>query len=263
MERSVLFFDIDGTLLSEVTHEVPESAVRALKKAQKNGHLLFINTGRTVCSIPSEIRRIGFDGYMCGCGTCMVYGDEIVFSSSIPEDRGNEIIREAAACGIGCVAEGMEDVYFPERMTRFDSLEMSRRYFRRRGMGMDQPLERGGFAADKFFVYSDSGSDVKRFLDFVAADMDIIDRGDGTFEIVQKGYSKGTACGYVLDRFGIPLERAYVFGDSSNDLPMFEFAIHAVAMGKHSPALDPYTEFVTRTVEKDGIEHALVHYGLI
>ena len=26
MERSVLFFDIDGTLLSEVTHEVPESA---------------------------------------------------------------------------------------------------------------------------------------------------------------------------------------------------------------------------------------------
>ena len=66
-----------------------------------------------------------------------------------------------------------------------------------------------------------------------------------------------------MDRFGIPLERVYVFGDSSNDLPMFEFVIHAVAMGKHSPALDPYTEFVTRTVEKDGIEHALGHYGLI
>ena len=263
MERSVLFFDIDGTLLSEVNHEVPRSAVRALKQAQKKGHLLFINTGRTVCSIPSEIRRIGFDGFMCGCGTCMVYRDEIVFSSSIPEERGNEIIREASRCGIGCVAEGMEDVYFPERMTRFDSLEMSRRYFRRRGMGGDRPLEQGGFSAAKFFVYSDSGSDVGRFLDFVAEDMDAIDRGDGTYEIVQKGYSKGTACGYVLDKFGIPLERAYVFGDSSNDLTMFEFAIHTVAMENHSAILDPCTEFVTRTVEEDGIEYALLHYGLI
>ena len=30
MERSVLFFDIDGTVLSEITRQVPESAVRAL-----------------------------------------------------------------------------------------------------------------------------------------------------------------------------------------------------------------------------------------
>ena len=47
MERAILFFDIDGTVLSEVTKEVPQSAIEAMEKARAEGHLLFINTGRT------------------------------------------------------------------------------------------------------------------------------------------------------------------------------------------------------------------------
>ena len=42
MERSVLFFDIDGTILSEITKEIPKDAIEALKAAQAEGHLLFI-----------------------------------------------------------------------------------------------------------------------------------------------------------------------------------------------------------------------------
>ena len=41
---SALFFDIDGTILSEITHKIPESALEALRKAQENGHKTFINT---------------------------------------------------------------------------------------------------------------------------------------------------------------------------------------------------------------------------
>lgn len=67
----------------------------------------------------------------------------------------------------------------------------------------------------------------------------------------------------MLNRLNLPDECAYVFGDSSNDLPMFEFAVHAVAMGEHDPVLDAHTEFVTRAVEEDGIAHAMEHYGLI
>ena len=40
---SALFFDIDGTILSEITHKIPESALEALHKAQENGHKTFIN----------------------------------------------------------------------------------------------------------------------------------------------------------------------------------------------------------------------------
>ena len=32
---SALFFDIDGTILSEITHEIPESALVALRKHRR------------------------------------------------------------------------------------------------------------------------------------------------------------------------------------------------------------------------------------
>ena len=37
MEKAVLFFDIDGTILSEKTRMIPESAVTALQMAKKAG----------------------------------------------------------------------------------------------------------------------------------------------------------------------------------------------------------------------------------
>lgn len=35
------------------------------------------------------------------------------------------------------------------------------------------------------------------------------------------------------------LDRAYVFGDSMNDLSMFQYAKHTIAMGNHAKGLDP------------------------
>ena len=129
-------------------------------------------------------------------------------------------------------------------------------------MGIECSIERNEFIYDKLFVYADEKSDLKKFLDFIDTDMEALDRGGNAYEVVQKGYSKATACEFMLDRLGMTKEQAYVFGDSSNDLAMFEFAVHAVAMGEHDPVLDPYTEFVTKTVEEDGIAYALQHYGL-
>lgn len=263
MERSVLFFDIDGTLLSEITKEIPASAIEALHKAKRAGHLLFINTGRTVCSIPAEIRRLPFDGFLCGCGTCLVYHDEILFARSLTQERGRDIIEKMSACNLGGIAEGPEDVYFPERISRFDKLESTRRYFRAKGMGIECSLERGRFIYDKLFVYADENSDLDSFLAFIDEDMEAMDRGGNAYEVIQKGYSKATACEFILDRLGFTKDQAYVFGDSSNDLSMFEYADHAVAMGDHAEVLEPYTEYVTKTVEEDGIAHAMRHYGLI
>lgn len=262
MERSVLFFDIDGTLLSEKTGRIPESVAGALDAAKKAGHYLFINTGRTMCSIPPEISRYPFDGLACGCGTYILFGEEELVSSSLSMERGREIIRKLTECDLGGVAEGPDDVYFPERITRFDRLETTRRYFRERGMGIERPLERADFIYDKLFVYADAHSDLGRFLDHVSADMDAMHRGGNAYEVAQKGYTKASACEVILNRLGIPRERAYVFGDSSNDLPMFEYADHAIALGEHDPVLDEHTEFVTKTVEDDGIAYAIEHYGL-
>ena len=212
MKKAALFFDIDGTILSEKTKEIPKSAIEALLAAQKKGHLLFINTGRTMCSIPAQLKQFMFDGYLCGCGTYLTYHDEVLFTRNIDKKRGREILNKMAECNLDGIAEGTEDI--------------------------------------------------QEFFTFIEEDMEAIDRGGNTYEIVQKGYSKGTACDVILKKFGMELDRAYVFGDSMNDLSMFQYAKHTIAMGNHAKGLDPFTEYVTAEVEKDGIAQAIRHYGL-
>ena len=94
-------------------------------------------------------------------------------------------------------------------------------------------------------------------------EFDIMDRRGGVYELVPHGCSKGTAVDYALKQFQLEKEDAYVFGDSSNDLAMFRCGAHTIALGKHDEVLDPYTEYVTDTVERDGVAKAMEHYGLI
>ena len=91
MQHQLLFFDIDGTLLSNATHQIPESALSAIAAAQKNGHLVFINTGRTIRTMPSFLKTLGFDGYLCGCGTRIVYHDEILLIL-LPKKKGSFLL---------------------------------------------------------------------------------------------------------------------------------------------------------------------------
>ena len=83
------------------------------------------------------------------------------------------------------------------------------------------------------------------------------------YECVQKEYSKATAIEYIKKELALQDDEIYAFGDSSNDLAMFQHAGHAIAMGAHDQVLEPYTEFVTKTVEEDGIAYAMKKYGLI
>lgn len=263
MERKALFFDIDGTLLSDVTNEVPGSTVRALEQAVENGHLTFINTGRTWCSLPEMFRRMPFSGYVCGCGTYLQFGDEVLLERAIPQERCEELARLLGKYRADMIFEGKEDCFLPERRSRFEKLEGVRRYFRTMGLGMEKYAEMKGIQFDKFVMYTDEQTDKEAIFAELSKDMEILDRRGGFYEIVPKGFSKGTGIEAILKHFALTKEDAWVFGDSSNDLAMFEAAVHTVAMGKHDPILDPYTEFVTKTVEEDGIEYAMKHYGLI
>ena len=69
VNRKLIFFDIDGTIIPEDTGVIPESTKEVIKKAKENGNLVFINTGRTFSGITQPIFDLEFNGYVCGCGT--------------------------------------------------------------------------------------------------------------------------------------------------------------------------------------------------
>ncbi len=262
-KKAALFFDIDGTLIDDRTNELPGSAAEAVKRARAAGHLIFINTGRTVCSIPVGIKMMGIDGILGGCGTYINYRHGVLLEHPIPEDRGYRYIDAMKRLGIEGFLEGTDDVYFSERISRFENVESTRRYMASLGLGVERYYERKGLRYDKLLICTDQASRKEEFFEAIAEDLVPIDRTRGVYECIQKGYSKATAIEFMRKYLNLDLEQIYVFGDSSNDLSMFEYAKHGIVMGEHDPVLEPYAEYITDTVEQDGIWKAMEHLGLI
>ena len=79
MKKYALFFDIDGTLVSFKTHQIPPSTILALTQAKANGHKVLIATGRP----PLIITNLGaiqhlVDGFVTINGALCFIGEEIV-----------------------------------------------------------------------------------------------------------------------------------------------------------------------------------------
>lgn len=260
--RKALFFDVDGTLISERNGQIPESAHRAIQAARQKGHLAFVNSGR-VFSLLAPIRQaIAMDGYLCGCGTYIILGDKELYARKIPHERGIEIKAILAKHGMEGILEGKGGCHFRRETSPMPRLEQIRRNIQQAGGVSPYVLEEDNYDFDKFCCVSDASSDVAGFIRELP-DFDVIDRGNDFWECVPKGHSKATAIHRVLEACGIPLENAYVFGDSTNDLSMFACAKHAVLMGRHDKELEPYATFVTKTVEEDGIAWAMEALGII
>ena len=74
-----LFFDVDGTLLDEITHEIPESALEALRITRELGNKVFINSGRTGGMLRKIQKLVEVDGFLCGCGTELIYEGSTIY----------------------------------------------------------------------------------------------------------------------------------------------------------------------------------------
>lgn len=262
MKKKAFFFDIDETLYSWINHEVPASAIFALEELKKQGHLTFINSGRMFTTVPELVKKLPVTGYICGCGTQIISQNETLLLERVSKERIDEINQMIWECKGDVIWEGEEDCYFSEKKSRSDIYENCRNGFGSLGFGKTKYLEEGQIIASKFCFYTDEQADLETILVGLSSDMEVMDRGD-FYEVSPKEYSKASGIDFVLKHYEIDKEESYVFGDSSNDLSMFKAVKHAIAMGKHDSILDPYAEFVTKTVEEDGILYALQHYGIL
>ena len=89
--KKIAFFDIDGTLTSEIDGSIPVSAIEAIRAARANGNLMFINTGRCFQNVEERFRSIGFDGLVCGCGTNIYCEDREILHVSQTHDVTMEL----------------------------------------------------------------------------------------------------------------------------------------------------------------------------
>ena len=269
MDRKLLFFDIDGTLLAGgIPGYIPESAIQGLKQAQANGHYLFINSGRTYSFMPEAIKEFPFDGYICGCGTEVIFQGESLFHNRLPDEVRfglKDILRENRMHG---AFEGHSSCFFDDSATLIPPLQGIRDvYATSNTPNAVRNFEDPEMDFDKFVAFSDADSDFDNFLKAIEQYFTCVQRepmGDYHFnELIPKNCSKATGIDFMTKHLGASLDDCYVFGDSANDLSMKKKKKNSIAMGNAYPDVLGKTSYVTTRVDRDGIYLALKHFHLI
>ena len=266
MSKSIVFFDIDGTIISEKTGLIPQSTKDAIKKLKENGHLAFINTGRPVSEITDTLRDLDFDGYVCGCGTYVEYKNEVLLYKSLGNKLSMEIVKYLKEYKLEGILEGRYGLYYDDinNIVHKDVLKI-----------IDQHKHEGFFDKfhknwtdenidyDKFVIFLNEDSDFNSFFEKFKDTFDFIKRGEDFYELVPIGYSKASGIDFICNYLNISKENTYALGDSTNDLSMLEHVPNSIAMGNSTPVLFDKVSFITKDLEDDGIEYALKHYSLI
>ena len=115
--RKLVFFDIDGTIQAEEDGFIPESTKEAIAELRENGHMAFINTGRTAMNVRDDIRSMSFDGYVFGCGTEVEIGGKTIYRKENDPELCVLIANAVRSCGAAPLYE-RSDAMFLDRKAR-------------------------------------------------------------------------------------------------------------------------------------------------
>ena len=123
MESYALFFDIDGTLVSFKTHQIPESTIQALTQAKQAGHKVFIATGRP----PIIITNLGaiehlIDGYVTINGALCFVGDKVISCKEIANETARFVMKDALEKNYGLIMVGEKDVAVHDPLGQVDRI---------------------------------------------------------------------------------------------------------------------------------------------
>lgn len=257
-----LFFDIDGTLVSFKTHAIPASTIEALTLAHEKGIQIFIATGRPTLIINNlgELQNRGLiDGYITMNGGYCYVGDKIIYKSPIPETDVQTMARISREKGYACIFVGEHEAWVCQ-----PDDELRQIFYNFLGVkefpevSFEEATSHEIYQLTPFF----SAEDEKE----IAPQMPNSEFGRWyhTFvDITAKGNTKQNGIDQFIKHFGFTLEETMAFGDGGNDIGMLRHAGIGIAMGNAKDDVKASADYVTATVDEDGIFKAMKHFGII
>ncbi|RHR06737.1 Cof-type HAD-IIB family hydrolase [Pseudoflavonifractor sp. AF19-9AC] len=253
-----IFFDVDGTLVSFQTHQVSPAVVDALHQLRAQGIKLFLATGRHPAMIGNVRSLFPFDGYMTLSGQLCTVGDQVVHSSPMEPQAVEELVSAARDGAFSCLFLEEKDIYL--NLVN----DLTRRFMG--DLNLDMPPVRDPREA--------LGKPLYQAVTFLTRENEhlLLSRAPHVkttrwhpefLDVIPTSGGKDQGMEAILNFLGIPLEQSMAFGDGENDLSMLRHAGIGVAMGTASQEVRQGADYVTGTVDEDGIVTALKHFGLL
>lgn len=256
-----LFFDIDGTLVSFNTHKVAQSTIEGLNIAKERGIKIFISTGRPLSFINNleDIEHL-IDGYITTNGSYNFMGKSVISMHSIPKEEVLTLVDYLNKHEYPAILVGTDNTAVINHKPIVDRIVIDTLNI----TNIDYSI-----TAETVLQ-----QDILQITPFITQEQqDIImpqiphcasERWHPEFiDTVNKQASKGKALSDIVAYNDLLISETMAFGDGGNDISMLLKAGVGVAMGNANDNVKAMANYVTSSVDDDGIYKALKHFEVI
>ena len=251
------FFDIDGTLLSHKTKQIPPSAREALQALKQAGIRCVVATGRMLREMDRlPMGDVSFDAYITMNGQRTLDADRQHLDSMPLEGAAKEYVLELfRKQEIPVILVEEDRLYLNFANQRVTDVQTS--------ISSKVPPVGTYEGAELYqacvYITPKEASVLDLFRDIC----EITRWHPGAVDLIAKGGGKRTAILRLLDKMGISPEEIIAFGDGENDMGMLQLAGIGVAMGNAEEKVKEIADYVTADIDEDGVAKALKHFHLI
>lgn len=276
----IIFLDVDGTLVDYDNH-IPDSARHAIQEARRNGHLVYVCTGRSKAEMPDDIWNIGFDGMIGGNGSYIEHRGQILLHQLIPYETAKRVVDWLQARKLEFYLESNNGL-FASRNFREAARPTLRAYALGKGASEDQVLHMEAEEALHGLIYDGDlyRDDLNKISFILHSYQDHLDskeafpelkagtwggRGEEALfgDLGVKDINKAYAVDLILDHLDADRANTIAVGDAKVDIPMLQACQIGVAMGNGGPEILAVADLITDDVGQDGLFKAFETLDLL
>ena len=254
----IIFFDIDDTLRNSKTGFIPSTIPTVFQQLREKGILTGIATGRGIFGVVPEIQELKPDFFVTLNGAYIEdKKGHVIYSNKIAKDKVEEYIAWTKEVGIDYGLVGSHAAKLSRRTETisqaidpiYPNLEVDPDFYRKEDIY-------------QMWTFEDQGDDLT-LPESLASTLRMVRWHEYSSDVVPISGSKAAGVAKVVDQLGLKPENVMVFGDGLNDLELFDYAGISIAMGISHEKIKEKADYITKTLEEDGIFDALEGFGMV
>ena len=254
----VIFFDIDDTLRNSKTGFIPSTIPTVFQQLRDRGILTGIATGRGIFGVVPEIKALKPDFFVTLNGAYIEdKKGNVIYSNKIARDKVEEYIAWTKEVGIDYGLVGSHEAKLSRRTEMisqaidpiYPDLEVDPDFYQKEDIY-------------QMWTFEDQGDDLT-LPESLASTLRMVRWHEHSSDVVSISGSKATGVAKVVDQLGLKPENVMVFGDGLNDSELFDYAGISVAMGISHDNIKEKADYITKTLEENGIFDALEGFGMV
>ena len=258
MNKKLIAFDIDGTLIND-EHKILPETLAAIKKLQNDGHMVMCATGRSLPLAEEVLKETGINHAILSNGAVAFSNGEQIYSNPLNREAMLNLVQVSDERNIDLVFNGLKETKLKNKNFNPET-KLAMESFGQELPDIEEDFHKKADVYQIVALLDESKMDAYagKFPEFR-----FVRWHEYGIDILPHNGSKAETLKVVADKFGFDQVDVMAFGDGNNDMEMLEYAGIGVAMGNGKEELKAVGDFVTLSNNEGGIVHALKEYNLI